>query len=256
MNTKNATDSQLQALIDASPIGIIMINSDGVIKDANPQMCQIFDYKKEELIDKSIELLIPERFRTAHPGHRNSFIANPTVRSMGKNRDLYGLRKDGKEFPVEVGLGPVKSGGHDLAAGFIIDITTRVEAEEKSRRLYQEIQEISIPVLSIWEGVLLMPLIGTLDSYRAQDAMEKALTRMADEKVNTLIVDITGVPVVDTMVANHLIRLALATRLMGGQCILTGISPSIARTIVHLGIDLSALETRSTLAQGLKLAIG
>ena len=86
--------------------------------------------------------------------------------------------------------------------------------------------------------------------------MEKALTRMADQSVKMLIVDITGVPVVDTMVANHLLRMATAVRLMGGEAILTGISPVIARTIVQLGVDLSGLNTRSSLAQGLQFAIG
>jgi rsbT co-antagonist protein RsbR len=100
-----------------------------------------------------------------------------------------------------------------------------------------------------------LPLIGTVDTRRAQDALEKALTSMAEQQMRVLIVDITGVITVDTMVADHLLQMAAAVRLMGGETILTGISPEVARTIVHLGVDLSALKTRATLAQGLALAI-
>jgi rsbT co-antagonist protein RsbR len=121
----------------------------------------------------------------------------------------------------------------------VTDITERLAAEAKARQFQEDQIELSTPVLSLWEGVLSIPLIGTFDSLRAQDAMEKALTRMMEDKAQVLVVDITGVTNVDTMVANHLI----------------GISPSTARTIVHLGIDLSGLNTRSTLAEGLALAI-
>lgn len=158
---------------------------------------------------------------------------------------------------IEYAASPLKNDRGEIVGGveYVIDVTDKVEAEAKARQLQKDILELSTPVLSLWENILAMPLIGTLDSRRSLDVMEKALTRMAQEKSRVLIVDITGVPVVDTMVANHLIRLSDAVRLMGGESILTGISPATARTIVSLGIDLSHLNTCGTLAQGLELAM-
>ncbi len=166
-------------------------------------------------------------------------------------------KRDGKVIDFEFTSSPLRDNQGNIVGGveYIVDITERLEAEAKAHQLQEDILELSTPVLSLWKDVLAIPLIGTLDSRRTQDAMEKALTRMAEEKAKVLIVDITGVPVVDTMVANHLIRMANAVQLMGGKSILTGISPATAKTIVHLGIDLSGLNTRATLVQGLELAI-
>jgi len=100
-----------------------------------------------------------------------------------------------------------------------------------------------------------LPLIGTLDTRRTKDTMEKALTCLAAEKARILIIDITGVPIIDTMVADHLVRLAAVVQMMGGECVITGISPATAMTIVGLGVDLSMLRTGASLAEGLKLSI-
>ena len=158
---------------------------------------------------------------------------------------------------IEFAASPLKNDRGEIVGGveYVVDVTEKVEAEAKAHQLQQDILELSTPVLSLWGNILAIPLIGTIDSRRALDATEKALTRMAQDKSRVLIVDITGVPVVDTMVANHLFRLSDAVRLMGGELILTGISPATARTIVHLGIDLQSLNTRGTLAQGLELAM-
>ncbi len=158
---------------------------------------------------------------------------------------------------IDFAASPLKNDRGDIVGGveYVVDVTEKVKTEARVRQLQEDLLELSTPVLSLWGNILAMPLIGTLDSRRTQDAMEKALTRMAQERSRVLIVDITGVPVVDTMVANHLIRMSDAVRLMGGESILTGISPETARTIVHLGIDLSNLNTCGTLAQGLELAM-
>ncbi len=162
-----------------------------------------------------------------------------------------------EKVAIEFCASPLKDHQGNIMGGveYVVDVTEKLAAEARARRLQEDLLELSTPVLSLWEDTLAIPLIGTLDSRRAQDAMEKALSFMADQKAKILIVDITGVPVMDTMVANHLIRLASAVHLMGGESILTGISPTTAKTIVHLGIDLSNLNTRSTLAQGLELAM-
>lgn len=126
-----------------------------------------------------------------------------------------------------------------------------IRMRENARK---DLLELSTPIIRVGSKILALPLIGTLDSHRAQDALEKSLMQMAEEKAHVLLVDITGVSTVDTMVANSLIMMAKAVGLMGGQCILTGISPAIARTIVHLGIDLGTLRTYATLEQGLSFA--
>lgn len=132
------------------------------------------------------------------------------------------------------------------------------ELQRTKNRLAQankDFDDLSVPIMTVWDGVLAVPLIGTLDSRRAQETMERALLEMSKERARVLILDITGVPAFDTMVAKHLLQIATAVRLMGGECILTGITPATAITIVGLGLDLAKLNTRPTLAQGLQLAL-
>ncbi|MBC7921323.1 MAG: STAS domain-containing protein, partial [Ferruginibacter sp.] len=126
--------------------------------------------------------------------------------------------------------------------------------EEVILRQTDEISEISTPVIRVWEGVLALPIIGTLDSARTQTVMENLLQEIVDTGSIIAILDISGVPAVDSLVAQHLIKTVNATRLMGAECIISGIRPEIAQTIVHLGIDLSHIKTKSTLASALKLA--
>lgn len=127
-------------------------------------------------------------------------------------------------------------------------------AKEDLISMAGDIDEISTPVIEIWSGVLVLPLIGTLDSHRARQCTEAALSQLLERSARVLIVDITGVPVVDTMVANYLMKMAMSVQLMGGTCIVTGISPRIAMTIVSMGIDLGGTVTRASLADGLKAA--
>ncbi len=128
--------------------------------------------------------------------------------------------------------------------------------EEVIIRQTDEIGEISTPVIRVWEGVLALPIIGTLDSMRTQMVMENLLQEIVNTESSIAILDISGVPAVDTLVAQHLIKTVSATRLMGADCIISGIRPEIAQTIVHLGIDLSGIKTKATLASALRLAFG
>ncbi len=126
--------------------------------------------------------------------------------------------------------------------------------EEVIARQVDEISEISNPVMRVWTGVVAIPIIGTLDSSRTQVVMESLLQQIVDTESSIAIIDISGVPAVDSLVAQHLIKTVSATRLMGAECIISGIRPEIAQTIVHLGIDLSNIITKSTLASALKTA--
>lgn len=122
-------------------------------------------------------------------------------------------------------------------------------------RQQEELLELSTPVVKLWEGVLAVPLIGTLDSARTQVVMESLLQRIVDTGSELAILDITGVPMVDTVVAQHLLRTVTALRLMGADCIISGVRPQIAQTIVHLGIDLQGVTTKATLADALAAAL-
>lgn len=126
--------------------------------------------------------------------------------------------------------------------------------EEVILRQTDEITEISTPVIRVWDGILALPIIGTLDSARTQVVMESLLQEIVESGSSIAILDISGVPAVDSLVAQHLIKTVSATRLMGGECIISGIRPEIAQTVVHLGIDLSNVVTKASLASALRTA--
>ena len=123
------------------------------------------------------------------------------------------------------------------------------------RRQQQELMELSTPVVQLWDEVLALPLIGTLDSSRTQVVMESLLQRIVETGARIAIIDITGVPTVDTLVAQHLMKTVSAARLMGADCIISGIRPQIAQTIVHLGVNLHDIVTKSTLADAFVVAL-
>jgi rsbT co-antagonist protein RsbR len=127
--------------------------------------------------------------------------------------------------------------------------------EEVINRQQAEMLELSTPVVKLWDGVLALPMIGTLDSSRTQVVMETLLERIVETGSQIAIIDITGVPTVDTLVAQHLMKTITAIRLMGADCIVSGVRPQIAQTIVHLGVDLGGVTTKATLADALALAL-
>jgi rsbT co-antagonist protein RsbR len=134
------------------------------------------------------------------------------------------------------------------------------EVHQKSReevisRQQQEMLELSTPVVALWDGILALPLIGTLDSARTQIVMENLLEKIVQTSAAIAIIDITGVPTVDTLVAQHLLKTVAAARLMGAECIISGIRPQIAQTIVHLGVELGQVITKATLADAFRVAL-
>jgi rsbT co-antagonist protein RsbR len=134
------------------------------------------------------------------------------------------------------------------------------EVHQKSReevilRQQQEMLELSTPVVKLWDGILALPMIGTLDSARTQVVMESLLMKIVETGSSIAIIDITGVPTVDTLTAQHLLKTVTAARLMGAECIISGIRPQIAQTIVHLGVDLGDITTKASLADALAVAL-
>jgi len=142
----------------------------------------------------------------------------------------------------------------DALGLYTIEVFQKVREEVISRQ-QQELMELSTPVVRLWSGILALPLIGTLDSNRTQVVMQSLLQSLVDEKADLAIIDITGVPTVDTLVAQHLLKTIAAARLMGAECIISGIRPQIAQTIIHLGVDLGDVLTKASLADAFRLAL-
>ncbi|HET8891344.1 MAG TPA: STAS domain-containing protein [Candidatus Angelobacter sp.] len=138
----------------------------------------------------------------------------------------------------------------------LITLDAFMETREKFiARQQEELMELSTPVVKLWDGILALPIIGTLDSARTQVVMESLLQAVVQTNSRFAIIDITGVPTVDTLVAQHLLKTITAARLMGAECIISGVRPQIAQTIVHLGIDLAGVVTKAKLADAFALAL-
>jgi rsbT co-antagonist protein RsbR len=127
--------------------------------------------------------------------------------------------------------------------------------EDVISRQQQDMLELSTPVVTLWDGILALPMIGTLDSSRTQVVMETLLQRIVETGADFAILDITGVPTVDTLTAQHLLKTVTAARLMGAECIISGIRPQIAQTVVHLGVNLGDIVTKATLADAFRVAL-
>lgn len=161
------------------------------------------------------------------------------------------------ELPPQEAHDAYRSVAKVVAFDMGLAIDTYIEANLTTVARHQAaIRELSTPVIRVHRRVLLLPLVGTVDSHRASQIMETLLLRVVEEQARAVIVDIAGVPTVDTMVADHLLKTTEAVRLLGAETILTGISAQIARTVVQLGVDISTMHTRSRLEDGIELALG
>lgn len=248
-------DALFHGLLESAPDAMVIIGPDGRIRLANRRTDLLFGYDRQELIGQEIEVLVPPRFRKQHYAHRSGYLTDPRMRPMGVGLELYGLRRDGTEFPVEISLSPLESDEGVLVSAAIRDVTERREAEQRLMRQRDEILELSTPVIQVWDRVLALPLIGTLDTGRAARLTEGLLQRIAETQAEVAILDISGVPTIDTQVAQHLLRTVQAAALMGTESIMSGVRPETAQSMVHLGIDMGRLRSRNTLRDALQLAL-
>jgi len=165
------------------------------------------------------------------------------------------LRRDSTNDPERLATDLIKMTTMlDKLGLFTIEVFQKGR-EEVIARQQQEMLELSTPVVQLWDGILALPLIGTLDSARTQTVMENLLEKIVETGSEVAILDITGVPTVDTLVAQHLMKAVAAARLMGAECIISGIRPQIAQTIVHLGVDLADVTTKASMADAIKHAL-
>jgi rsbT co-antagonist protein RsbR len=227
--------------------------------------------QSEELLNAFTDALNDESIENAQESSFEKAIEILSGVSIGRAKQGFSPRETGfyifslKEAVLEVFQAEIKDPAtlytQAQKISRIIDSFTVVTfetfikgREEVILRQTDEMTELSTPVIRVWDNILAMPIIGTLDSARTQVVMENLLQAIVETGSSIAILDISGVPTVDSLVAQHLIKTVSATRLMGAECIISGIRPEIAQTVVHLGIDLSQIITKSTLASALKAA--
>ncbi len=200
----------------------------------------IFGYTLDEIVGKHHRIF-------CEPSYAESSAYEEFWKKLGRGAYESGefkrLAKDGHEIWLHASYNPIldAAGRPVKIVKFASDITE--EMQKRSLALL----EMSTPVTKIWDGVLLAPIVGFIDSKRAMDIMEKTLTTISENRANTLVIDISGVAIVDTAVANHLIKITKAAVLMGCQSMISGISPAIAQTITELGVDLGTVRTTATI---------
>jgi rsbT co-antagonist protein RsbR len=255
ISERRSTDDMFRGLLESAPDAMVLAGPDGRIVLANRQAEQMFGFGRDELAGTEVEGLIPARFRGRHPGHRTGFFAAAVPRPMGPGLELFGQRRDGTEFPVEISLSPVQTDQGVLVAAAIRDITERRATEIRLERQRDEILELSTPVIQVWDKVLALPIIGTLDSGRAARLTEGLLEKIAETQAEVIILELSGVPAIDTQVAQHMLRTVQAAALMGAVSVMSGMRPETAQAMVHLGIDMGQIRSRSTLRDALQLAM-
>jgi methyl-accepting chemotaxis protein len=227
---------------------VIEFDLEGRVITANENFLRIFGYGLDEVVGKHHRIF-------CDPGYAESPEYTQFWQKLGRGEyeadEFKRITKDGAEVWLQATYNPIfDMNGRPLkVVKFASDIT--VEIQKRSLALL----EMSTPVTKIWDGVLFAGIVGIVDSKRAVDIMNKALSSIADSQANTLLLDIGGVAIVDTAVANHLIKIAKAAVLMGCKTIISGISPAIAQTIAELGIDLGAIQTTSTIESALRDSI-
>jgi PAS domain S-box-containing protein len=251
----NLTAEHFRLLVDSiTDYAIILLSPDGIVSSWNRGAEMIKGYRADEIIGQHFSRFYPRAsIESGFPA-----LELATAAAEGRFEDEgWRVRKDGSQFWANVVITALRDPDGSLVgfAKVTRDLSERREIENKIRDQAQAILDVSVPVVQIWEGVLAVPLIGTLDSQRTQDFMDRLLERIVETRSEVALIDITGVPVIDTQTAAHLIETFAAVRLLGASVILTGVRPAIAQTLVHLGIDLSSVTTRPSLAAGLQLAL-
>jgi rsbT co-antagonist protein RsbR len=248
-----------KALVETSPDGIGIATMDGTITYANPALQTLTGYGKA---------VIGKQFLSLYPADQQAAVANTAqqVTTEGFWQGTLTLqRADAQQVPVQLSSYILHDAqGRPVSlTGIFRDLTEQRKAEEERAQLQEQVisaqrealRELSTPLLPLDQNVLAMPLVGTIDSNRSQQVMETLLEGISAHQADTVIVDITGVKVIDTQVAQGIVRTAQAVRLLGAQVVLTGIQPQIAQTLVHLGADMHGIVTRSTLQSGIAYAL-
>lgn len=253
----------MDELLNTAPCGFLTFADDGTITAANATLVRLLGHEADELPDQRLEAILPVASRIFYQTH---FF--PLLKMHGRAEEIYfSLRaKNGEDIPVLVNAVRRERDGRAANDCVIIPMRQRrryedeileakKEAVEANRVKDELITELSTPVITVWEGILLAPIIGSLTRERAEQMTEAILQATVDRKAQVVILDITGVRTIDTAVVQRLAQSVAAIVLVGADCVLTGVSGAVAQTLVHLGLDLSGIQTRRRLADGLQHAL-
>jgi PAS domain S-box-containing protein len=248
------SETDYRLLIDSiTDTEIVMLDGAGNILTWNEGAKALTGYTAEEVVGKHISVFYTAEDTGVGLAGRELEQAMDAGRFEGEG---WRVRKGGERFWANVILSPVRD-GDGRHVGFVKvtrDLTERVEREKLLQRQRDDILELSTPVIQVWDRVLALPIIGTLDSGRAARLTENLLERIASDEAAIVILDISGVPAIDTAVAQHLFKTIQGARLMGADSIISGVRPETAQAMVHLGIDIGGVRSRSTLRDALQLA--
>ncbi|MCR9255289.1 MAG: PAS domain S-box protein [Alphaproteobacteria bacterium] len=252
---KFATDVTERKMTEAmiASQAVIEFRMDGTILSANDKFLALMGYGLDEIVGKHHSIFVGPDVKASE---EYSAFWESLRRGEHQVAEFKRLRKDGHEVWLQASYTPFldRDGKPYKVVKFATDVTQRKTAEEKIEAQHRAIMEMSTPVTAIWNDILLLPIVGFIDSQRAQDVMSAILSKIDETRARVFILDISGVAVVDTAVANHLIKITKATRLMGCECMISGLSPAIAQTIVDLGIETGGVRTTATLRDALEAA--
>ncbi|MCT4619198.1 MAG: PAS domain-containing protein [Marinisporobacter sp.] len=247
-NFQEATTMTKMQILDQIPTPVMAVDKELRIIYMNHAFQKISNKKWKEIVGKKCcEFLKSLHCNTDECRMKRTLESGKMCSS--RNEAIIG----GVNTPFEYFAVPLKNENNVVIGGleFIVDMTERAQYEERVREQNRTIREMATPTIKLWDGVLVLPVVGIVDSMRAQHMMDTMLNKIIETYSKVIIMDIHGVAAVDTAVANHMIKITKATKLMGCECILSGISPAVAQTIIQLGIEMDNINTKSTLSDAL-----
>ncbi len=243
---------KLEAILACIAEGTIFVGADHTIEFVNDRAETMLNLPKD-LVGKDVF--------ACHPGSLSQPLTEALDQFRSGSDDVVNMLLEVGDSNLDFSATGVHSEGMYLGALLTIkDVTEAVSREQELTALTGQLraaqEELSTPVVQIWDQVLALPLIGSIDSKRAQTITEVMLERIVATQSEIIILDITGVHSVDTNVTSHLLKIVSASRLLGAECVITGIGPDVAQTMIHLGVDLDELTTMVDMQEGLKYAMG
>lgn len=249
--TMSAFTNMNKQIIEQLPTSIMTVDKNFKIVFLNKAGCEFLNQNPDEIVGKNChDVFNTKQCRSKNCGMMAAM--NEGKPAIYENE----VEVDGQKKYVECTTAPLINEKGEIIGGLesVIDITQRVLDDKKLMEQSQAIREMSTPTIKLWDGILVLPVIGVIDSARAQYMMDSILNRIMDTSSKVIILDIQGVAAVDTAVANHIIKITKATKLMGCECLLSGIYPAVAQTIIQLGINMASIRTNSTLSDALNEA--